>query len=101
PARPLRAGGDVAGALRPAYGAALASGTALDFAGTLVPPELATRITARRRRALALASAACAAALVFALTSLDASRARATRELGAGLEALRQPAAPAPAPPNQ
>ena len=93
--RPLPAVGDVVGAFLPAYGAALASGTALDFAGTLVPPELATRITARRRRALALASAACAAALVFALTSLDASRARATSELGAGLEALRQRAAPA------
>ena len=32
---------------------------------------------------------------MFALSSLDASRVRATRELGAGLEALRQRAAPA------
>src|SRR2546427_558737 len=93
--RALPAVADVDGAFLPAYGAALATGAARDFARTLVPPELATRITTRRRRALALASAACAAALAFALTSVDASRVRATRELGAGLEALRQRAAPA------
>jgi len=93
--RALPAVADVDGAFLPAYGAALATGAARDFARTLVPPELANRITTRRRRALALASAACAAALAFALTSVDASRVRATRELGAGLEALRQRAAPA------
>src|SRR3989442_12880969 len=62
---PLPAVGDVVGAFLPAYGAALASGTARDFAETLVPPELATRITARRRRALALPTPARAAALLF------------------------------------
>src|SRR3989449_7766044 len=65
--RALPAVADVDGAFLPAYGAALATGAARDFARTLVPPELATRITTRRRRALALASAACAAALAFAL----------------------------------
>src|SRR2546430_13518831 len=61
---------DVVGAFLPAYGAALVSGTARDFAGTLVPPELAARLTARRRRALALAGAACAGALGVAPPSL-------------------------------
>src|SRR5256886_356358 len=56
--RALPAVADVDGAFLPAYGAALATGAARDFARTLVPPELATRITTRRRRALALASAA-------------------------------------------
>jgi Tfp pilus assembly protein PilN len=78
-----------------AYGAALAVGTEPDFASTLVSPELGRVIRARHRRELGLAVAACVAAVVFALTSVDAWRARATRELGAGLQALRERAAPA------
>ena len=58
-------------------------------------PELGRGIRARHRRELGLAVAACVAAAVFALTSVDAWRARATRELGAGLQALRERAAPA------
>src|SRR3989442_10954929 len=93
--RALPAVADVDGAFLPAYGAALATGAARDFARTLVPPELATRITTRRRRALALASAACAAAPALALTSVDAPRVPAPRELGAGLEGPPQRAGPA------
>jgi len=93
--QPLPAVADVAGPFLPAYGAALAIGTEPDFAGTLVSPELGRVIRARHRRELGLAVAACAVALVFALTSVDAWRGRATRELDAGLVALRERAAPA------
>ena len=93
--QPLPSVSDVAAPFLAAYGAALAVGTEPDFAGTLVSPELGRGIRARHRRELGLAVAACVAAAVFALTSVDAWRARATRELGAGLQALRERAAPA------
>jgi len=93
--RPLPAVADVVAPFLPAYGAALAIGTKPIFARTLVSPELGARVTARWRRALVLAVAAGIGALVFALASADAWRARATRELETGLQSLRQRAAPA------
>ena len=93
--QPLPAVADVVGPFLPAYGAALAIGTKPALAQTLVSPELGVRITARWWRELALAVAAAVAALVFAFASADAWRARATRELEASLESLRQRAAPA------
>jgi len=93
--QPLPAVADVAGPFLPAYGAALAIGTKPTLAQTLVSPELGVRITARWWRELALAVAAAVAALVFAFSSADAWRARATRELEASLQSLRQRAAPA------
>jgi len=93
--QPLPAVSSVTGPFLPAYGAALALDAPPDFARTLVSPELGRGIRTRRRREVGLAVAACAVALVFALTSIDAWRARATRELDAGLEALRRRAAPA------
>src|SRR5438876_430026 len=91
----LPAVADVVAPFLPAYGAALAIGTKPIFARTLVSPELGARVTARWRRALVLAVAAGIGALVFALASADAWRARATRELETGLQSLRQRAAPA------
>lgn len=93
--QPLPAVADVAGPFLAAYGAALGIGTEPDFAGTLVSPELGRAIRARHRRELGLAVAAGVAAVVFALTSVDAWRARATRELDAGITAWRERAAPA------
>ena len=93
--QPLPAVADVVGQFLPAYGAALAIGTKPAIAQTLVSPELGVRITARWWRELALAVAAAVAALVFAFASADAWRARATRELEASLQSLRQRAAPA------
>jgi len=85
----------VPGPFMSAYGAALGVDGAGDFASTLISPEHGRTIRGRRRRALALAGTACAGALVFAILSADAARARATRELGARLVTLRQRAAPA------
>jgi hypothetical protein len=79
----------------PAYGAVLGLDAEADFAGTLVAPELGRRIRARHRRELGLAGAACALGLMFALTSVEARRARATRELDDALAHLRPRAAPA------
>ncbi len=93
--QPLPAVSSVTGPFLPAYGAALALDAPPDFARTLVSPELGRGIRTRHRREVGLAVAACAVALLFALTSIDAWRARATRELDAGLEALRGRAAPA------
>jgi len=92
---PLPAVADVPGAFLPAYGAALAIGAEPDFAETLVSPQLGRSIHGRHRRELGLAAAACAVALVLALSSVDAWRAGTTRELQAGLDALRRRAAPA------
>src|SRR3989441_750714 len=52
-------------------------------------------IRGRHRREFGLAAALCGAALVCALAALDGWRARATRDLTAGLQALRERAAPA------
>ncbi|PYP65450.1 MAG: hypothetical protein DMD36_19365 [Gemmatimonadetes bacterium] len=93
--QPLPSVSSVTGPFLPAYGAALALDAPPDFARTLVSPELGRGIRTRHRREVGLAVAACAVALVFALTSIDVWRARATRELDAGLEALRRRAAPA------
>src|SRR2546426_204134 len=93
--QPLPSVSSVTGPFLPAYGAALALDAPPDFARTLGSPELGRGIRTRHRREVGLAVAACAVALVFALTSIDVWRARATRELDAGLEALRRRAAPA------
>jgi len=92
--RPLPTVADVVGPFLPAFGAALGIGTKPNFARTLVSPELGARITARWWRELGLAVAVAAAALVFAVASADAWRARATRELEASLQSLKQRAAP-------
>ncbi len=93
--QPLPAATDVVGPFLPAFGAALGIGTKPNFARTLVSPELGARITARWWRQLGLAVAAGVAALVFALGSADAWRARATHGLEASLQSLQQRAAPA------
>ena len=86
---------DVVGPFLPAYGAALGIGTKPNIPQTLISPELGARITARWWRQLGLAVAAGVAALVFALGSADAWRARATHGLEASLQSLQQRAAPA------
>ena len=92
--RPLPTLADVVGPFLPAFGAALGIGTKPNFARTLISPELGARITARWWRQLGLAVAVGVAALVFAVASADAWRARATRELEASLQSLKQRAAP-------
>src|SRR5256884_278648 len=93
--QPLPAVANVVGPFLPAYGAALGIGTKPNIPETLISPELGARITARWWRQLGLAVAAGVAALVFALASADAWRARATRGLDASLQSLQQRAAPA------
>jgi Tfp pilus assembly protein PilN len=78
-----------------AYGAVLGLDVDVDAAATLISPTQHRTIQGRRHRVLGLAVLALAASLVFALLSMDASRARATRELDASLTALRQRAQPA------
>jgi len=99
--QPLPTVADVVGPFLPAFGAALGIGTKPYFARTLVSPELGARITARWWRELGLAVAVATAALVFAVASADAWRARATRGLEASLQSLKQRAAPALALQNQ
>ena len=93
--QPLPTVADVVGPFLPAYGAALGIGTKPNIPETLISPEFGARITVRWRRELGLAVAAAAAALVFALASADAWRARVTRGLEASLQSLQQRAAPA------
>jgi hypothetical protein len=76
-----------------AYGAALGIGRDPDDA--LLTDELEARIRWRRRRGLAVAVLACVAALVLALTSADAWRARTARGLAAEVRDLQAKAAPA------
>jgi hypothetical protein len=76
-----------------AYGAALGIGRDPDEA--LVTDELGARIRWRRRRGLAVAALGCVAALMFALTSADAWRARTARGLAAEVHELQARAAPA------
>jgi hypothetical protein len=95
PLQPLPAMAGVPSAFLAAYGATLGIGLDLDVAGTLISPKQSRAIQGRRHRALGVAALAAAAALVFALLSLDAARARATRELDASLVTLRQQAQPA------
>ena len=99
--QPLPMIADVVGPFLPAYGAALGIGTKPNFARTLVYPELGARITARWWRQLGLGIAVAAAALVFAVASADAWRARGTRRLEASLQTLKQQSAPALALQNQ
>jgi len=99
--QPLPTVADVVGPFLPAYGAALGIGTRPNLARTLVSRELGARITARWWRQLGLAVAVSVAALVFAISSADAWRARATRSLDASLQSLKQRAAPALALQNQ
>ena len=87
--------GEVPAPFATAYGVALADDERRDFATTLVAPDHAEAIRGRRRRELSLAGAAAALALIFALTSLDASRDRAVSAVETGLVGLRQRAAPA------
>ena len=61
--------------------------------GTLLPPEHAARVTARRRGRLAMAGAAAAAALAFALSSVGSARQAAVEELDRRIAALRPRAA--------
>ncbi len=91
----LPAVADVAAPFLSALGAALAIDGPPDPAGSLAPPALTARITTRRRRDLVVAAVACALALVFAVSSGDAWRARALGTLQAGLPSLRERAAPA------
>jgi len=99
--QPLPMIADVVGPFLPAYGAALGIGTKPNFARTLIYPELGARITARWWRQLGLGIAVAAAALVFAVTSADAWRARGARRLEASLQTLKQQTAPALALQNQ
>jgi Tfp pilus assembly protein PilN len=87
--------GEVPSPFETAYGAALAIDREPPVAETLLPAKQARAVRGRRRRALALAGAACAAAVVFALASLDAERAAATRALDADIARLKNSAAPA------
>jgi Tfp pilus assembly protein PilN len=93
--QPLPTVAEVVGPFLPAYGAALGIGTKPNIPATLISPELGARITARWWRQLGLVVAAGVAALVFAVASADAWRARATRGLEASLQSLQQQAAPA------
>jgi Tfp pilus assembly protein PilN len=93
--KPLPTVAEVVGPFLPAYGAALGIGTKPNIPATLISPELGARITARWWRQLGLAVAAGIAALVFAVASADAWRARATRGLEASLQSLQEQAAPA------
>lgn len=95
---PLPAVAAVDAPFLPALGAALGldrleAGTAAD--SSLAPAEFTTRIARRRRRARGIAIAACAAAVLFALSSADAWRARALSRLEHDLPALRERAAAA------
>ena len=99
--QPLPTVADVGGPFLPAYGAALGIGTKPNIPETLISPEFGARITVRWRRELGLAVAAAATALVFALASADAWRARVTPGLEASLQSLQQRAAPALALQNQ
>jgi hypothetical protein len=76
-----------------AYGAALGIGGGLDDA--LLTDELGARIRGRRRRELVFAALACTAALVLALVSADAWRARTVRQLAAEVRDLQAKAVPA------
>jgi len=87
--------GDVTGAFAAAYGAALGLERVPAFAETLVSPRHGRAIRARHRRAVGTAALACAAATVFAVSSLDAARTRATRALDADIATIRAKAAPA------
>jgi Tfp pilus assembly protein PilN len=70
-----------------AYGATLADERA--WRDALLTPELERRQVTRHQTRLGLAAAACLAALLFALTSVDAYRARAEHQLDARIVALR------------
>jgi len=76
----------------PAYGAALGIGR--DLGGTLLPGELAGRITRRRRVELALAVLACFAAVAFGVSSLDSARDRVLEETEKRVADLRTRTAP-------
>ena len=76
----------------PAYGAAL--GVGRDLGGTLLPAELARRITRRRLAELALAVLGCVAAVAFSISSLDSWRARVLEEAERRVADLRTRTAP-------
>jgi hypothetical protein len=89
---PLPSSRDVPADFLSAYGAAL--GVGRDLADALLPDELDARIVARRRRGYIVAAVACAASVLFALTSADAWRARAARDIDTRVHALEGRAAP-------
>ena len=73
-----------------AYGAVLGLGASLDE--SLLPTELAGRITGKRRRSLLLAGLTCLLALLFVVLSLDGLRSRTLGRLEAESGRFRQPA---------
>jgi Tfp pilus assembly protein PilN len=83
---------DVPASFLSAYGAALGVGRDLD--GTLLPDALGARVVARRRRERLVAVLVCAASIIFALTSLADSRARAVRDIDSRVQTLKADAAP-------
>jgi Tfp pilus assembly protein PilN len=93
PPRPLPDTPAVPAPFLTAYGAALGIGRDLDDA--LLTDELEARIRGRRRREIVFAALACMAALVLALMSADAWRARTARELAAEVRDLQAKAVPA------
>lgn len=89
---PLPSTRDVPAAFLSAYGAALGMGR--DRGGALLPDELDARIAARRRRELFVAAFVCVTSGIFALTSVDAWRARAVRDIEAGIRSREARATP-------
>ncbi|HEX7942237.1 MAG TPA: hypothetical protein VF488_10555, partial [Gemmatimonadaceae bacterium] len=89
---PLPSTRDVPAAFLSAYGAALGIGR--DRGGALLPDELDARIVARRRRELFVAALVCVTSGIFALTSVDAWRARAVRDIEAGIRSREARATP-------
>lgn len=92
-ARPLPHVANLDPAYLTAYGAGLASEA--DWRESLLTAELEQTLGRRRRLRLGLAAVACAAALVFAVASLEASRARAEERLDERIAAIQERAASA------
>jgi Tfp pilus assembly protein PilN len=89
--KPLPGVADLGPAHLCAYGATL--GTEAAWRESLLTPELERRHRRRRRTRLLTAAASVGIAALFLLSSLDASRARAERQLDARIAALRDQAA--------
>lgn len=85
--KPLPGVADLGPAHLCAYGATL--GTERAWRESLLTPELERQHRRRRRTRLIAAAASCAAAALFLLSSLDADRAQAERQLDARIVGLR------------